>query len=306
MSSITFVYAPVAPFRLDLTVWALRRRAENAIDRWDGQTYQRVLVLDGGPVEVAAIQTGLPNTPQLAVTAVGAHMAPGAESTLLAALERILGLRTDLETFYRFAATDAQLSPLVQRFRGMKPPRFPTVFEAVANAIACQQITLTLGIHLLNRLATAYGGHVEGQEGAARAFPQPDDLAPLEVESLKALGLSHQKSQALIELARAIIEGRLDLEGLSHLDDATAVARLQELRGVGRWTAEYVLLRGLGRLHVFPGDDVGARNNLRRWLSLREPLDYVGVSHVLTRWKAYSGLIYLHLLLDRLAEGGYL
>jgi hypothetical protein len=77
-------------------------------------------------------------------------------------------------------------------------------------------------------------------------------------------------------------------------------------RGVGRWTAEYVLLRGLGRVHVFPGDDVGARNNLRRWLRLKRTLDYEGVRRVLARWSSHAGLVYFHLLLDRLAEAGYL
>ena len=75
------------------------------------------------------------------------------------------------------------------------------------------------------------------------------------------------------------------------------LARLRALRGVGRWTAEYALLRGFGRLHVFPGDDVGARNNLQRWLGLLEPLDYDGVARVLDRWQPFQGLVYLHLLL---------
>jgi DNA-3-methyladenine glycosylase II len=81
----------------------------------------------------------------------------------------------------------------------------------------------------------------------------------------------------MIELARSVAPRRLDLDELENLDDAAAVARLRSLRGVGRWTAEYVLLRGLGRLHVFPGDDIGARNNLQRWLGILEPLDYDGV-----------------------------
>ncbi len=84
------------------------------------------------------------------------------------------------------------------------------------------------------------------------------------------------------------------------MPDREAVERLEQLRGVGRWTAEYVLLRGLGRWHLFPGDDVGARNNLSRWLKLRKPLDYPRVKRVLARWEGYGGLIYFHLLLDRL------
>jgi DNA-3-methyladenine glycosylase II len=64
-------------------------------------------------------------------------------------------------------------------------------------------------------------------------------------------------------------------------------------------------MRGLGRLHVFPGDDVGARNNLHRWLGLAGPLDYDGVRRALAPWSPYGGLVYFHLLLDRLAEAGY-
>ena len=55
-------------------------------------------------------------------------------------------------------------------------------------------------------------------------------------------------------------------------------------------------MRGLGRLHVFPGDDVGARNNLQRWLGLLEPLDYHGVRRALAGWQPFQGLVYLHLL----------
>jgi DNA-3-methyladenine glycosylase II len=119
------------------------------------------------------------------------------------------------------------------------------------------------------------------------------------------LGFSRQKVRALIESASAIDDGTLNLESLDEVGDDVALVKLQQLRGVGRWTAEYILLRGLGRWHIFPGDDVGARNNLTRWLRLSEDLDYEGVRRVLTRWRKYSGLIYFHLLLDHLAETGY-
>src|SRR5690606_35065644 len=106
--------------------------------------------------------------------------------------------------------------------------------------------------------------------------------------------------------AQAVVEGRLNLEALTAFPDDEAVQRLCKLRGVGRWSAEYVLLRGLGRTHVFPGDDVGARKNLQRWLPYEKPLDYAGVRRVISQWDGYGGLVYFHLLLDRLGEAGYL
>ncbi|MGH6915880.1 MAG: DNA-3-methyladenine glycosylase family protein, partial [Geminicoccales bacterium] len=236
--------------------------------------------------------------PLLRVTVTGT--APCAKSAVMAPLSRMLGHDRRLTDFYRAAAGDRTLGPLAAAFKGLKPPRFPTIFEALVNAFACQQVTLSLGILLLNRLAEAYGAGLGGPGGRAFAFPSPDDLAGREPDQLRALGFSRQKAQAIIELARALAEDRLDLDALEQVDDATAVERLQGLRGVGRWTAEYALLRGLGRLHVFPGDDVGARNNLQRWLGLLEPLDYEGVRRALARWAPFQGLVYLHLLLSSL------
>jgi DNA-3-methyladenine glycosylase II len=306
MKRITFLSDPTPPFRLDLTAWTLRRRPDNLVDRWDGQTYRRVLALGGEAVELAATQVGAAEDPHLRVTLSGVCLAPEMEETARAFLIRVLGLGVDLSAFYCFAERDAKLGPLVQRFRGVKPPRFPTLFEALGNGIACQQITLTQGIRLLNRLAQTYGLAFPNGDPAAHAFPRPQELARLAPEEVRPLGFSGQKGRALVELASAIDSGRLDLEALAGLDDSTALTRLLALRGVGRWTAEYVLLRGLGRLDRFPGDDVGARNNLSRWLGLADPLDYAGVQRTLTPWSAYGGLLYFHLLLDRLAEAGYL
>jgi DNA-3-methyladenine glycosylase II len=90
------------------------------------------------------------------------------------------------------------------------------------------------------------------------------------------------------------------------MDNEAVVASLLELRGVGRWTAEYVLLHGLKPLNVFPGDDVGARNRLAKWLQSNEPLDYDGVARVTRHWEPYAGVVYFHTLLEGLSEAGEL
>jgi DNA-3-methyladenine glycosylase II len=234
----------------------------------------------------------------LRVTVSGASLAPCARSVAMSALTRLLGVGRCLDDFYEAAAGDPRLGELARSFRGLKPPRFLTLFETLVNAFACQQVTLDLGIQLLNRLAADCARGLDGPSGGRDyAFPSPDDLAGREPDQLRALGFSRQKARAIIELARAVAGRRLDLDELEALDDAAAVMRLRALRGVGRWTAEYALLRGMGRLHVFPGDDVGARNNLQRWLGLLEPLDYEGVRRVLAKSAPFQGLVYLHLLL---------
>jgi DNA-3-methyladenine glycosylase II len=299
LSKITFVIVPTPPFRLELTAWALRRRARNAIDRWDGHVYRRVVVLADVPAEIAVEQAGS----RLHVTMTGAGRLPtDARARVVSMLERTLGLRVDLSAFYRFAHHDPKLRPLVERFRGVKPPRYPTVFEAFLNAFACQQLSITVGLELLNRLARTYGA--VAPDGNAHAFPHPKALAPLRIAALRRLGFNRAKSRATIELARAVTRGRLDLESFGGLDDDAAVEALSALRGVGRWTAEYVLLRGFGRLHIFPGDDVGAQNALRRWLGPTNVAGYDVVDRALTPWRPWAGLIYFHLLLKGLGETG--
>jgi DNA-3-methyladenine glycosylase II len=214
----------------------------------------------------------------------------------------LLGPRIDLAEWYRLAERDPRLRILAERFRGVKPPRFPSVFESLVNAIACQQLSLEVGLDFLNRLARVCNVRRGSAAEVQYAFPSPRDVALARPAKYQAIGFSRQKVRALLTLARAIERRDVDIEALSRKDDSTVCEQLLALRGVGRWSAEYVMLRGLGRLHVFPGDDVGAQKRLARWLGRSAPLDYAGVRKAVAPWQPYAGLVYFHLLLDGLAD----
>jgi DNA-3-methyladenine glycosylase II len=301
----TVFLRPIPPFRLDLTAWALRRRQENLIDRWDGSTYRRVLVVNDNPFEISAARVGK-HGEALSVSIHGERPDRETNQTIKQALENALGARVDLHDFYRLATHDRNLALLADRFRGMKPPRFFSVFEGLINGVACQQLSLSLGIQLLNRLAKSFGLTVRQGNSLSYAFPRPQDIANLKLEAIRDLGFSFQKARAMVEISRAIVEGRLDLERLRGVSDQEALQQLMELRGVGRWTAEYTMLRSMGRWHIFPVDDQGARNGLARWLRLRKPVDAAQAQRLLARWKPYGGLIYFHMLMDGLDKAGYL
>lgn len=301
MLPMIFHLKPAAPFRLDLTVWVLRRMPINEMDRWDGQTYRRVMVVGQTTAPVEVEQTGPPERPILRVT-VGGRASETRRSAAKAVLGRVLGLDVNLAPFYAIARRDPRLAALVRPFVGFRPPRLPSVFEALLNGIACQQLSLNVGIQLLNRLTRAYAP----ASGAQHAFPRPRDLAAARPAELRRLGFSGAKAKAILDVSRAIASGKLDVESLAELDNASALDQLKRLRGIGRWTAEYVLLRGLGRLDVFPADDIGGQNKLQRWLRLSERPGYEQVNRILDRWSPYQGLIYFHLLLDEQSRRGLL
>jgi DNA-3-methyladenine glycosylase II len=291
------------PFRLDLTAWVMRRGAHNAVDRWDARdgTYQRVFDTSVGPLDVTAAQRGTESEPALHVHVSGEGAStPTARTEVSHTLERSLGLSVDLSDFYRDVSGAAVPGPMVDRFRGVHPPRFHTLFEALLAAVSCQQLSLVVGISLLNRLSWEFGRR--GPCGAP-AFPRPADLDHVEAADIRALGYSSRRAAVITSLAREVEEFALE-DVVSAEDDAEVRARLCAIQGIGPWSADYVLLRGMGRLDVFPGDDAGARKRLRRLLGPEAASDPEAPTRLVAEWKGWAGLLYFHLLLDALEESG--
>jgi DNA-3-methyladenine glycosylase II len=245
---------------------------------------------------VAVTQVGGPSAPRLEVVLAGRHTARSAEAAARSALARLLGLDVDLSGFYERAARDRLLNELADRYRGLKPPRFPTVFECLLNAVSCQQLSIAAGLTILSRLTATAGA----SSGPLHAFPAPSAVLGLPPSALRTLGFSERKAETILELAASTAAGKLELETLEQLDDAAVIETLVRQRGIGRWSADYVLLRGLGRLHVFPQSDVGALNRLRSFLAAsgREESTHAA----LVRWAPDAGLVYFHLLLRGLEQ----
>jgi DNA-3-methyladenine glycosylase II len=182
--SASFALQPGAPYRLDLTVWALRRRSRNQIDRWDG-TYQRALLVDGRAVAVRVGQSGSVWHPRLDVELGGASQHTNAEiAEARFQLTRLLGIDVDLTTFYDRADAQPSSRQLKDRLLGLRPPRFPTVFESLVNAVANQQLSLEVGLTLLNRLTASLGQPVPGC-GNLKAFPTPEAVLAASRDDLR-------------------------------------------------------------------------------------------------------------------------
>jgi DNA-3-methyladenine glycosylase II len=302
MISASFYLRPAPPFRLDLTVWALRRMPQNETDRWDGTTYTRVIALDRSLIKLDV------NQPDERRIRIEVHADPGDGDParhVVPLIEKMLGIRRDLRPFYRFGDKDEYVARLVRGFLGFKPPRFPSVYEALINAIACQQISLNVAIALLNRVTRTWGRPWKASGEDLHAFPFPGDLARASVVNLKALGFSASKARAIIAVSQEVIQAGVNLESLARKTDAAVVAELTGLPGIGPWSAEYVMLRGLGRTHIFPGDDSGARRSLQLFLDLKKRPNTGQAAALARTWHPHAGLLYFHFLLSKLRNKGY-
>jgi len=347
-----FLELPVVPpFRLDLTVAALRRLATNPVDvLTPAGEYVRALAAatvgarppGGAPGATAGpgVSTAAAHVPatagpgaRSAATHVGATADPEAPSTgthagptvvrvrqdrpdalqvsiraaghadsesVLALLRRMLGTDRDLAPFYAAASRIPWLAPLARRMRGLKPPRYPTLWEACVNAIVFQQVSVHAASTIMRRLVAALGPEVADEGVALRVFPAVDTLLSAPDDILRTAGLSAAKIGALRRAGEAIANGELDEATLEASDGAEAARLLRRVKGIGPWTATLILLRGLGRLDVFPANDSGVARSLAfvagaAAFDAQADLEALGPQR---------GMLYFHLLLARLEARG--
>ncbi len=298
----SFLLHPSHPFRLDYTVWALRRRSKNGVDLWSNERYTRLFFIENQLIKVNVEQK---NEKEILVS-THKKISPKIKIELIRLLEMILGLNRNLLNFYRIAEQDPYLTPMVMQFKGLKPPRFPSIFEALVNAISCQQLSLDAGLQIQNRFVQYVGKSMSDADGTFYAFPIPKDVANCSIPELKKLGFSTNKCGTLIELSSRVLADETLFDDLEVKTNNEIVTFLCQFKGIGRWSAEYVLLRGLGKIEMFPGDDVGAAKNLQLLLHIKTKLDYEQISKITKKWYPYAGFIYFHLLLQKLNNKGLL
>ncbi|HTV93132.1 MAG TPA: DNA-3-methyladenine glycosylase 2 family protein [Verrucomicrobiae bacterium] len=278
-----------APFRLDLTADALRRLATNSVDvvTPDG-AYLRAFDVLG---EIVAVRVTQVDGATLCVEHTGA-----ASEGTLAIVARTLGTAVDLRSWTRNAGRVPWLASLERALRGVKPPRYPSLWEACVHAIVFQQISIHAASSIMRRLIAAIGTPISVDGVDLVPFPSPASLLAATDATLRSAGLSTNKVAHLRAVAEALARGEIHEEEIESLATVDAAERLTLLRGIGPWSAAVVLLRGFGRLDTFPLRDSG----VARSAALLSGDSELNLDSVLEILGPVRGMLYYHLLLGRL------
>lgn len=288
------------PFRLDLTVSGLRRVPTNLVDvLTPAGDYLHALLGPYGPMVLRVTQV---RPGALGVTLEGAAQRSADDARIPPLVRRTLGTDRDLTPFYEGAERLPWLAPLARRMRGFKPSRYRSLWESVVNSVVFQQVSLHAASAIVRRLVTALGTPVEGAEMPLYLFPEIGRVLDATDAALRATGLSIAKIATLRYAGEAIDSGALTETMIEERPNAEAVELLRRVKGIGPWTASVILLRGFGRLDVFPQNDSGAARSLRL-VAGDGPLD---IHEVLTTLGPYQGMLYFHLFLARLEARGEL
>jgi DNA-3-methyladenine glycosylase II len=156
-----------------------------------------------------------------------------------------------------------------------------------------QQLSLDAGVAIVGRLVERFGKAIESNGRRFHAFPDARVVAEARLAAIKACGLSLRKAETLRKVANAIASGEVSEEQLVRMSSAEAVQVLSELQGIGPWSASLVLLRGLGRLDVFPPGDVGVTRGLSRLMRLESERSLV---RIVQRFGENRGYLYFYSL----------
>ncbi len=186
---------------------------------------------------------------------------------LRAETHRLLGLVIDPRPFERRAAREGEIARLIRGRRGLSIPQTRTVFDALVWVIAGQQVSLPVAFALRRRLTRRVGVRIDDSLWAP---PPAESVAVLEPPDLHDLGYSRRKAEYLLGVARAITDGSLESDGLAGRSAAAVEGRLLEVRGLGPWSVNYLLMRALGHADRVPIGDAALTRNLKRFFSLEE------------------------------------
>jgi DNA-3-methyladenine glycosylase II len=160
------------------------------------------------------------------------------------------------------------------------PEKRRSPFQSLVQAVAHQQLNGTAANTILTRFKKLFPG---------RKFPKPEDLANVTDAQIRACGFSFAKIKAIRDIAEKTLSGVVPTSRqIVKLSDDEIIARLTEVRGVGRWTVEMLLIFQLGREDVLPADDFGVRTGFRIAYKKREmpkPKDLLKFGE---RWRPHA------------------
>jgi len=287
---------PIPPYDFDLiAAYATYFQGRYAADHFHDGVYQRLLDFGGSLYLINVHSIGSVDAPSLEVTLKGSVLSEKVVSEARIQVARLLGIDQELEPFYRMALKDSVLNSIVKIFRGLHIPQTLSLWEGLVLAILGQQVSSHVSTIMRNLLVESYGLALKESGITFHIFPRPEALVEAGLENLYSIKLSKRKARYLFDIANALASRERELESLRSLPDEEVVRTLTEIRGVGPWTAHWLLIRGLGRPDAFPHGDLALRRTMGRLFNnerLLQPEEALTYSY---RWSPFRSYVTTYL-----------
>src|SRR5690625_1756975 len=201
---------------------------------------------------------------------------------------QMFDLKRNIKPFYELGQTDPILQNLLHKYTGYRVIGIPNLFESLTWAIIGQQINLTFAYTLKKRFTEQFGKNIVWQGEKYWMFPEYEQIAKLNIEDLQTLQFSQRKAEYIIGIAKLFQSGTLCKERLSKLNNSALEKQLVNIRGVGEWTAHYVMMRTFNIPSAFPIADVGLHRALEKQLDVDKRPTIAEIKQLAKRWQGWE------------------
>jgi len=288
MDRLTASIKPVPPFNFELTAgYHTYFQSRYGTDTMEDGVYRRLLDLDDKLVLASVRSIGTLDAPELALELQGPELSPDDVESATDRVSWLLGVDQDLAPFYELGRADQAMAGLVEQFYGLHLPHTASVFEALVLAVLGQQISTSVARIIRTLLIETFGPSAEFDGEIYYAFPRPASIWASSPAELHTMKLTQRKSEYVHGLAGSALDPEMGLERLEELTDREIVEKLVALRGVGMWTAQWALIRAVGRPDALPLGDLALRRVVSRLFMDGDDVNDAKVEEIAQRWSPY-------------------
>jgi DNA-3-methyladenine glycosylase II len=289
---------PIPPFDFNLSA-TIFAGGDPQIRTYDNDKYWQVLHVNDTLVLITLSSVGTIDDPALEIELKSiAELSTNDQNRVEEIVSSLFNLPLDLTAFYDAVKHDRIMQTVTQRLRGLKSPTTPTVFEALVDSIIEQQISLTVAHVLERNVIKTFGDQLMVDDATYYAYPTPQNIANGTVEQLRNCGLSMRKAEYIHDISKSITEGERDLEHFKTYEDAEEIIKeMVKIRGIGVWTAELTMLRGMSKLEAIPADDLGLRRHIAHYYCNDRKITGAEAREIAEKWGTWKGLAAYYLIL---------
>jgi DNA-3-methyladenine glycosylase II len=287
----------VPPFRFDLSA-EIFSNGDRQIRKYEKNRFWQIIRVNGKLILATVKSEGAVDQPKLSAElksdkALTQDDAKTAQETLSV----LFSLNFDLVPFYKDVKTDVTMTRVTRKLWGLKCPTTQTAFEALIDSIVEQQISLKVANSIENKLTKRFGDALSIDDEVYYAYPTPQKLASVGIDTIRQCGLSQRKAEYIQGIAELVANGKLNLEKLKNCESADdIISELDRVRGVGVWTAEYAMLRGMQKFEALPADDLGLRRTIARYYCGGKVITSAQARRIAENWGRWKGLAAYYLV----------
>jgi DNA-3-methyladenine glycosylase II len=273
-------------FSFSECLWFLNRNYDDCLHVVGDNRVSRAITV-GNKVIVLTVTE---NKDQLLIDYGDQFVSPEDIALITGYVREWFDLDRNIGPYYQALAAHPVLGYMAGEFYGLRVMNIPDVFEALVWSIIGQQINLTFAFKLKRAMVEKYGMAIDTGTQILHAFPGPEILAELSVDELREMQFSRQKAAYIINAAVAFRDGLLSKKALWDLATEDKIAALTALKGIGRWTANYVVMKSLNDTTGVPHGDVGLLKALEDHKLISSRKDTTAVDEVFryfAGWESY-------------------